>query len=191
MAGTVEEGQDVAVAVIFHDIKGRIELLEAPDATHIEAQEAKEEAAQGRTVRDDENAVAVLMLRKDVAGPFQDAVPDLAERFATASRERPVRGIDSFQFARPFGRNLFIRMAFPFAKVGFLQRFIGDDRQAVRRRYAFRRGHGPLEGTAVYGIEVGMAEKSPRHLACSSPWALMGTSVEPWYHCCTFPSVSP
>ena len=68
MTGAVEEGQDVAVAVIFDDIEGRIELLEAPDTAHIEALKAEEEAADGRSVGDDEHAVAVLMLGQDVSG---------------------------------------------------------------------------------------------------------------------------
>ena len=65
MLRAVHEGHDIAVAVIFDDVKGCIELLEAPDALHIEAQQAEEQAADGRPVGYHEDAVAVLVMRQD------------------------------------------------------------------------------------------------------------------------------
>ena len=159
MLRAVHEGHDIAVAVIFNDVKSCIELLEAPDALHIEAQQAEEQAADGRPVGYHKDAVAVLVMRQDFPRLLQCPVPDLAERFAAPGRQGPVRRIDRFQFAWPLSRDFLIRMAFPDAEIGFLQFIVGDNIQMMRRSDTFGRHLGALERAAVDGIEMDMAKK--------------------------------
>ena len=105
MLRAVHEGHDIAVAIIFDDVKSRVELLETPDTLHIEAQQAKEQAADRRPVGYHEDAVAIFVMRQDFPCLLQCPVADLAERFTAPGRQGPVRSIDRFQCTRPLGRD--------------------------------------------------------------------------------------